>query len=559
MLSRLNPPPTFPYDPLEWVRLPLPERARLVCALWAERGYGAPPVVLMAYALKVLLYIGGWAFFCSFSPTLGGLGTLPTWWLHPLAFQKAVVFSLLFEVLGLGCGSGPLTGRYVPPVGGFLYFLRPGTTKLPLWPRLPLLGGHTRSALDVALYAALLLVTLRALLAPTLGFWHFAPLLGLLPLLGVADRTLFLAARSEHYLTMVLCFACASDWIPGAKAVQLALWFWAGVSKATRHFPAVICVMTSNSPCLSFPWLRRRMYRDFPNDLRPSRLAKLMSHMGAALELAVPLAFLLTPLGQTPVVALLLMLLLHGYITSNVPMGVPIEWNFMMVYGGFALFYAHPAASLTALAPPWLVGVLLVVLVVVPLLGNLAPRWVSFLPAMRYYAGNWAYSIWFVRYGAERKLERLRKSSALIYEQLGPFFERPTIIGMTGMVMGFRLMHLHGRALPILVPLAVDDLTAYDWFDGELIAGLALGWNFGDGHLHQEQLLQALQAQCGFTEGEVRCIFVESQPLLRGTLDYRIWDAASGQLEAGSLPVAELETRQPWEAPPGVESPALPL
>ena len=27
MLSRLNPPPTFPYDPLEWVRLPLPERA----------------------------------------------------------------------------------------------------------------------------------------------------------------------------------------------------------------------------------------------------------------------------------------------------------------------------------------------------------------------------------------------------------------------------------------------------------------------------------------------------------------------------------------------------
>ena len=30
---------------------------------------------------------------------------------------------MLFEVLGLGCGSGPLTGRYLPPVGGFLSFI----------------------------------------------------------------------------------------------------------------------------------------------------------------------------------------------------------------------------------------------------------------------------------------------------------------------------------------------------------------------------------------------------------------------------------------------------
>ena len=49
--------------------------------------------------------------------------------------------------------------------------------------------------------------------------------------------------------------------------------------------------------------------------------------------------------GWSLVVGIVLMLMLHGYITSNVPMGVPIEWNVMMVYGAFALFWAHPDVS----------------------------------------------------------------------------------------------------------------------------------------------------------------------------------------------------------------------
>ncbi|MBK6529014.1 MAG: DUF3556 domain-containing protein [Deltaproteobacteria bacterium] len=68
---------------------------------------------------------------------------------------------------------------------------------------------------------------------------------------------------------------------------------------------------------------------------------------------------------------------------------------------------------------------------------------------------------------------------------------------------------------------------------GEIIAGLALGWNFGESHLHQEQLLAAIQSQCGFEEGELRCIFVESQPLGRGTLAYRIVDAKTGPRAQG--------------------------
>lgn len=341
----LDPVPP-PYAPLEWVKKPFAERGRMVCEAWAMQGYGTPLGVFGLYALKLALYVGGWIAFCALGPGPFGIADIADWWLEPVAFQKAIVWSLLFEVLGLGCGSGPLTGRYFPPVGGFLYFLRPGTTKLPLFPRAPIVGRRTRSLVDVALYAALLVCTVRALVAAEPGLSHFLPIAVLVPVLGILDKTVFLAARGEHYWVAIVCFTVAPDWIAAAMAVQLALWAWAGLSKLNHHFPAVVCVMTSNSPFTRLPWLRRRMYRDFPRDLRPSRLAHVMAHAGTALELAVPIAFVLTPLGEPPVVAIVLMLLLHGYITSNVPMGVPIEWNVMVVYGGFALFWAHPDVSL---------------------------------------------------------------------------------------------------------------------------------------------------------------------------------------------------------------------
>ncbi len=550
-MGLLDPTPT-PYDPLEWAQKPLGERGRMSCEAWALQGYGTPLAVFLFYGIKIALYLGGWVLFCSTSPALGGPSTITSWWLHPVAFQKAIVWSMLFEVLGFGCGSGPLTGRYLPPFGGFLYFLRPGTTKLPIWPRLPLLGGHRRGLLDALAYLALLAAAIRALLAPAPEAEHLWPLAILVPLLGVMDRTVFLAARAEHYWVTILCFLLAPGWIAGAMAVQLALWFWAGFSKLNHHFPAVVCVMTSNGPLTRFfPWLRRKVYRDFPRDLRPSPLATALAHGGTALEMGVPVAFLLTPLGEKPLVAIFLMLMLHGYIVSNVPMGVPLEWNFAVAYGGFALFWAHPEVSLRSLGLTPLSALLAVCLVALPLVGNLAPERVSFLLAMRYYAGNWAYSVWLFRGESHRKLEKLAGSSRWVYDQLAPFYDRATAVGLVGKVMAFRMMHLHGRALAVLVPRAVDRLQDYEWMDGEIIAGLALGWNFGDGHLHHEQLLAALQEQCGFEEGELRCIFVESQPLLRPSLAYRIVDARAGQLEAGELSVDELRSRQPWEGPRG--------
>src|SRR4051812_25931416 len=427
----------------------------MVCEAWAVQGYGTPPVIYAVHVVKIALYVGAWLVFCSTSPGLGGLTSIGQWWLSPIAFEKAILWSMLFEGLGLGCGFGPLTGRYFPPIGGVLYFVRPGTTKQAVFPRLPVLGGTRRTWLDVGLYVALLALVLRALIAPAPGVSHLLPIAVLVPVLGLADRTIFLALRAEHYWTTIVCLAVGGNWIAwiaGAKAVQLALWFWAGISKLNHHFPAVVCVMISNSPVVRWPWFRKKLYMHYPEDLRPSMVAVVMSHMGTVLELGVPIVLGIGSGGTTTMIGLVMMLLLHSFITGSVPMGVPIEWNVIMVYGGFFLFGANASVSILSLGSPALYMFLFAVLVALPILGNLFPSRISFLLAMRYYAGNWAYSVWFFKGESYRKLDRLTKTSPWILDQLAHFYDRKTSVGLLGKVIGFRAMHLHGRALQALVP-----------------------------------------------------------------------------------------------------------
>ena len=536
-----------PYDIREWQKRPHAERLRMVCQAWALQGYGTPWPIYLVYLLKVVLYVGAWCFFCSFTPGLGSPRAIASWWLAPVAFQKALLWSLAFEALGLGCGSGPLTGRYFPPIGGVLHFARPGTTKLPLFPGMPIFGGDRRTILDVALYLAQYFFLLRALTAPAPAPIDFAPVLVLLILLGLADKTIFLASRAEHYGSVLFCFLFPSDWIAGSKVVWLAVWLWAATSKLNRHFPSVVTVMLSNSPITALGSLRRRLFRRYPDDLRPSTLAHALGHLGTLAELTFPWALVLGHGGPVTQAALGVMLLFHLFITSSIPMAVPIEWNFLMVYGGFFLFGRHAGVGPFAVGSPALIGFLFLACFVVQVAGNLFPSRVSFLCAMRYYAGNWGYSVWLFKGDASRKLDtHITKSSPRVGDQLRRFFDEEIAIALLSKIAAFRALHLHGRALQPLLPKAVSDIDEYEYLDGELVAGLVLGWNFGDGHLHHGQLLGAVQRQCGFEEGELRCIFVEAQPMGGSSLAWTIADAKAGVLETGKIDVHELERLHPW-------------
>jgi len=539
----------------DWAARPEGERVRLMCESWAMQGFGAPLVAYLFYVAKIGIYVAVWVFFCQRAPEIGGFGDLADWWFLPIAFQKAIVWTLLFEVLGLGCGSGPLTGRYVPPIAAPGHFLRPGTIRLPAFPdRVPLTAGHRRSPVDVLLYAALVVLCVRALLTtePLLDGGHVWPIVVVLAVLGLRDKVIFLAARAEHYWSTLIVFGVAGDdvglLLAGSAVVHLAIWWGAATSKLNHHFPNVVTIMVSNSPVLRIPALKRAMYRDFPTDLRPSGLAAALAHGGTAIEYAFPLLLAVSDGGAPTTVGLAVMLSFHLFITSCFPMGVPIEWNVLFLYSMFVLFgHWSELSPLDAFDDPLLAVLLVAGVLVGPVFGSLRPDKVSFLPAMRYYAGNWAASLWLFRDGLDERLDEcIPKVAKTIPKQLGLLYDERTIRATEGKLRAFRSMHLHGRALNAVLPRVVDDLEAYRINEGEGIAGVVLGWNFGDGHLHHEQLLAAVQAECHFEPGDLRILVLESQPLGRPWMDWRVVDAADGLVDEGRIVVRDLLDHQPW-------------
>jgi len=540
-----------PYDPQRVLAAPFPERVRLVCRTWASQVHPNPLIVVAMYWAKyLLLFVGGWASFVSFSAGYPGFRSPGSWAFMPVAFQKAVLWAIFYELAGFGCGSGPMNGRFSPPIGGFLHFLRPGTTKLPLFPGLPVVGGIRRTPLDAALYAANQLFLLRALMAPEVTPALLLPSFVLIPLLGITDKTLFLAARAEHYYVALVCLTVASRdalWISACKVLWSAIWFWAATSKLNDHFPSVIMFMMNNGPF--FPkWLKRRLFAAYPDDLRPSALAAAMARMGTLTEYMIPLVLLTSRSPLLTGAMLVVMACFHGFIALNNPSGMPIEWNILMIYGGIFLFGFHPEASALAVGQmPWLVLFLFVCLFVVPCYGNFVPSRVSFLLSMRYYAGNWAYNIWLFRKGSAQKLSKLTKAAGTMREQLENLLPDATAVEMAlALSLAHRFMHLEGRPLLEALPRAVDDIDDYEWMDGEVLGGMVLGWNFGDGHLNGAQLLQAVQEQCGFEPGELRVVMVESQPLFGRAMRWKIADAVRGVLAEGATEISPMRALPPW-------------
>lgn len=551
------------YDLEASARLPYPERIRVACVDWVDQGFGAPIGAYLFYVLKIAAYIWGWAYFAG-RGLEGGIGD---WWDLPIAFAKAVIWTMAFEGLGLGSGSGPLTVRNLPPFAAFLHYLRPGTIRLAPYPRrVPLTAGTTRTWVDVAGYAIHLVFLFRALAAPELTLDLVLPTIVLLPLLGLRDKTIFLSARGEQYWTTLVVLAVAvaatpigagTGWtevvgfLAGAKAIQLGIWWWAATSKLNHHFPSVVAVMLQNHVLNRSAAFRKRLVRDYPHDLRPAGIPTLMAHGGTTIEYLGPLLLLLSDGGIGTTIGLVVMVSFHLFIFSCFALGVPQEWNVLFIYSAIVLWGGD-----NALVKPWELDSALVLLVLVvvllgfPIFGNLVPSKVSFLPSMRYYAGNWGTSTWLLTPSALAKIEAgVTKAAPDVNAQFAKLFPPEVVQGTVNRIAAFRAMHMHGRLVQRLICRAVEDPDDYQLRDGELLAGVVLGWNFGDFHLHHEQLMGALQDRCHFEPGECRAVMIESQPFHRAEWHWRIVDAADGVLLEGQAPVAEALVQQPWPEP----------
>lgn len=544
------------------------EKIRPMAEHWAQVGFGTPVVVHLFYVVKILLYVlAAWLIALSTSG-IDGFTQVQDWYDEPIVFQKLVLFTMLFEVVGLGCGFGPLNNRFFPPMGSILYWLRPGTIRLPPWPgRVPLTAGDTRTPFDAVLYGALLVALVVALFSdgtgpmPEIGSevgvlptWEVATILGILGVLSLRDKVIFLAARGEVYgaLTVAFLFAEQSgvDMILGLKLVCLTIWMGAATSKLTRHFPFVISTMMSNNPVFRPRWLKRTFFESFPDDLRPGRPSRVIAHTSTAIEGLVPLVLFFSYGGTAGAIAAIVMLCFHFGILSSIPMGVPLEWNVFMMASVLALFVGHDGVELGAMTSP-LPVLLWAVVAGTVVLGNLFPRKISFLPGMRYYAGNWDVGLWCVKPSASAKIEANVVSIASMPQaQMEKFYGSPENAQvMLYMGYAFRSFNSHGRAMFTLAHRAMADVdeSHYILLDGERICSTAIGWNFGDGHMHNEQLIAALQKRCNFEPGEVRVVLIDAQPIHRQRQEYRLVDAATGEFERGYINVADMVNRQPWD------------
>ena len=133
---------------------------------------------------------------------------------------------------------------------------------------------------DALLYGALLVLLVIAIFSdgtgplPALGTtvgvlpsWQIWAVLGVLAVLGLRDKVIFLAARGEVYASFTVAFLFAGygvDMILGAKLVCLVIWLGAATSKLNKHFPFVISTMMSNNPVFRPRFIKRAFFEHFP-------------------------------------------------------------------------------------------------------------------------------------------------------------------------------------------------------------------------------------------------------------------------------------------------------
>lgn len=573
----------------EFLALPLQERLKVLTTTWVTAGFNTPRMLNVVYVLKML----GLYFAVGLAITTGTTEHVhftdpSTWFDNIVVYQKLAIWLMFLEVVGLGGAFGPLCGHFAPMLGNIRFWVRPGTIRMAPWGRrVPLTGGDERTWGDVLLYLVVLGSLLLPLLTPAQEVASvpvgtgpqelvpplaFVPILIAMPLMGLRDKVIFLAARSEQYLPIMLFSATLGavaladgadsaafiDLVVVFKIVICVVWIGAGVSKLGEHFTLVVPVMVANSPG-QLDVVKKAHFRNPPDDLRPSGLAWFMAHIGGTtVEILIPLTLLLTTNNTVALLGAVAMLLFHLYITSTFPLAVPLEWNVYFGYIAIVLWagigdgFAASTYNIWAFSEPLLLLPIFTLLCLGPVLGNLRPDLVSFLPSMRQYSGNWASAVWAMKPGVEQRLNELplveTQNDQLQRMMLMPY-EADEAERTVQKAVAWRSLHTQGRGILSVLMSRLPDIDSRDVREGEFMCNVLLGWNFGDGHMHDERLLAAVQARLGLEPGDLVVVYAESQatPWIRSTPQrYRVIDAALGVVERGSWDVRDCAATQPW-------------
>src|ERR1700757_5502325 len=154
-------------DPETFLQDPFLQRIKTLVLTWSEHGFGVARMVHVIYIVKlVFFYAIGGIVVATVTSGLPAFWHVSEWWNQPIVYQKAILWTILLEIIGVAGSWGPLAGKTKPMIGGILYWARPGTIRLRPWRRVPLTAGNRRTGFDVALYLVLIVSVIVALVLP---------------------------------------------------------------------------------------------------------------------------------------------------------------------------------------------------------------------------------------------------------------------------------------------------------------------------------------------------------------------------------------------------------
>jgi hypothetical protein len=115
------------------------------------------------------------------------------------------------------------------------------------------------------------------------------------------------------------------------------------------------------------------------------------------------------------------------------------------------------------------------------------------------------------------------------------------------MMLAWRSLHSQGRGLnSVMINQLDEDIDHYTLREAEFSCNAIVGFNFGDGHLHDQSLIRAIQRRCRFAPGEFIAVWVESEAVFSGVQRYWVMDAAVGVVETGIWRVRDAVAEKNW-------------
>ena len=97
--------------------------------------------------------------------------------------------------------------------------------------------------------------------------WALVTYCGLILLMGLRDKIVFLSARSEQYVPTMLYFGLFSnfvDMVVAAKIAIVVIWMGAGFSKLQHGFSSTVAIMVQNTPWMVSDRFRKATVKDYP-------------------------------------------------------------------------------------------------------------------------------------------------------------------------------------------------------------------------------------------------------------------------------------------------------